>query len=500
MYIQLNYESDKVNKDLYTKEQVGDIVDPVFVRDEITRDLQSPEKKRMQQGVDYYNEKHKILNATANEIEIDGKKQIIPNASNFKIIHNLHTKLLDQKRDYLTSKGVLFTYDEAITDDQKNFLKQHLGKYFNKSIRSLVLGSGNKSVEWLHYFIDEDGHFDSVVVPAEQVIAFYDGKYDRFLSMIIRYYKVEITNVETGVKKKINRAEVWTEKDVTYYIETAGGTYVKDPEEPVNPRPHGIKGDFLENEDKTEMLEDEIFSWLKVPFIPLYNNPAKKTDLQPIKSLIDLYDILISTGANTIIDIQEAIWEVKGAEGEKASQLLEKLLKYKLINVEGEAGAGIKGHQLDIPWDARKDLLEKTKESIYEQGRGVNMSQDKLGNSPSGISLEFLYNDLDTKCNEVELSLDELIEEFLIALTSYYNMNNEDKIDYELISWTIPRSRVIDGSDGALSEVAAKSKGIISDETIVENHPWSKKDPEREMNRLKEEAKQKAEITNFEFE
>ncbi|MHA2182527.1 MAG: phage portal protein, partial [Promethearchaeota archaeon] len=377
MLIQRNNESDQLISNMYTKEFVAGIISKAFVRDQIEKDIPSLKKKKMKQGVAYYNEIQDILKAKANVVDIGGQAISIVGKSNIRAVHNFHTLLVDQKKDYLVGNQIKFSYDESISEEHQKQIKLMLRTEFHKNMQLLVLGASNKSEEWTHYFINEKGEFDWVVIPAEQIIPFYDGKYDRELVGIIRYYNVEVTDVETSKTRNVKRAEVWTKDDVTYYIQTAGNSYEPDPDEILNPRPHVILGDFLES-DREQLMSDEKFSWDVVPFIPVYNNTAKKTDLQPIKSLIDLYDQLIATGANTIIDLQEALWEVKGYEGDDITELSQKLKQFKVVNLDADKNAGIKGHQLDIPWEARKDLIEKTKDAIYEQGRGVNTNSDNF--------------------------------------------------------------------------------------------------------------------------
>lgn len=495
--IRKNFESDRVIDNLYTKEQVGEVVTPIFIRDAIEEDLASRRKKEMRAGVSYYNEEHEILKAKADVIEVDGQPVKIPNASNFKVVHNFHTLLVDQKKDYMMGGGITFTFEDSISEKQQEAIEAKLTPDFDENMQKTVLGASNKAEEWIHYFIDENGQYDYAIIPAEQIIPFYDGRLDRVLTMVIRYYRVEITNVTTGKKESVNAVEVWEPDKVTYYIQTPGGNYILDPNEPINPRPHAIVGEVDFTEERN-LNEDEVFSWQSVPFLPLYNNSARKTDLRPIKSLIDLYDQLISTGANTIIDVQEAIWEVRGAEGEKIGELAKKLRTYKTVATSDESGSGIKGHQLDIPWDARKDLIEKTKEAIYEQGRGVDMSSDKFGNSPSGIALKFLYSGLDIKCNALEISLNTLIRKLVYSIVYYLNFTKNWDINPKDISWKINRSTL--ANDAEQAQIAQGSKGVISDKTIVENHPWTKKNPEREMNRIEEEAEQRASMGDFEID
>jgi len=490
-----NIESDAIIAEMYTKEYVGKLVDPVFIKNEISKHKKSLKYEHMVQGVAYYNEQHKILDSKENVIDIGGQSHTILHKSNFKPVHDFHTLFVDHKKDYLVGNSLIITFDDQVVDTDKNVVIDLLGANFTENIQELVLGTSNKSEEWGHYFVDTNGLFNWVVIPAEQVIAFYDGKFDKFLSAVLRYYTEVVTNIETGKEQKINRVEWWTPEDVTYYKSTGNGTYAKDPDYEVNPRPHVIKGDFLENEEKKELQADEKFSFGSVPFIPLYNNTARKTDLQPIKSLIDLYDKLIATGANTIVDLQEAIWEVKGYEGSDIKELTKKLKQFKVVNLASDQGSGIQGHQLDIPWDARKDLLEKTRKAIYEQGRAVNTSSDEFKNDPSGAALRAMYNPLEIKTNALQSNIITFVGRLLVAGNKFSKEFLNVEIPLDKIKIMLDKSMLMSNKENA--EIAKDSKGVISDKTIVENHPWVS-DPDEELNRLEEQRKKQREENDFE--
>lgn len=51
---------------------------------------------------------------------------------------------------------------------------------------------------------------------------------------------------------------------------------------------------------------------------------------------------------------------------------------------------------------AAKDDFDTLRKDIYDFGQGVDKNSDKLGNSPSGIALKFIYSGLDLKCNRME--------------------------------------------------------------------------------------------------
>ena len=52
-----------------------------------------------------------------------------------------------------------------------------------------------------------------------------------------------------------------------------------------------------------------------IPFYRLNNNSRGTTDLEPIKAIIDDYDLMNAFLSNNLHDFQDAIYVVKGFDG-----------------------------------------------------------------------------------------------------------------------------------------------------------------------------------------
>ena len=139
----------------------------------------------------------------------------------------------------------------------------------------------------------------------------------------------------------------------------------------------------------------------------------------------------------------------------------------------------------NIDINAAKEHYETLKKDIYDFGQGVDKSSDKLGNSPSGIALKFIYSGLDLKCNALEewfqWGFDKLIE----FVNKYLEITGQGKYE-ETIDIVFNRDIAINESQ-AIPD-CQNSKGIISDKTIIENHPWVK-DTDTELKQIEEENK-----------
>lgn len=464
------------------------ISNEVVLKHLIDSDKASQLKLDMYEGEQYYRAKHKISNRKI-QYYLDGKYVEDKTKANNKAVNPFHQILVDQKAEYIAGNPINFTVTQdekseasiKLATEYQDKIQEYLGEDFNDIAVDWIIGASNKAVEWMHLYVDEDGNFDYTITDAIQIIPIYDSDYEKVLIGVIRYYSVEYVE-SNGEKKKKIKAEWWDEKEVTFYVEDKDGNFVKEiilkdnGEAEINPRPH-----WLETNTATNNTIGK--GWGKVPFIPLYNNSKKLNDLHRIKALIDIYDLVISDFANNLEDIQDAIWKLKGYEGENLKEFMENLKMYKAIKVSGDGDATTE--RIDIPTEARDKILNRIDDLIYMFGRGVNMNTDKFGNSPSGIALKFLFSNLDMKANALIRKMQSALVDLMWFVTTWINLIENKKYDHTQIHFAFNKAIIINQTE--LIQNARDSKGIISDETIMEHHPWVE-DASEELLRLEEQG------------
>jgi SPP1 family phage portal protein len=413
----------------------------------------------MLDGVRYYLNQNDILDRKMYYI-VDGVKTEDTEKVNNKIPHNWHKLLVDQKVNYLLGKPpVIQADDEKYTQRLNDILDED----FDDILQELGKGASNKGVEYLHPYINTKGDFDYIIVPAEEVIPIYETSKQKKLTAAIRYYLVTVNGTD-----KI-RAEWWTDKDVTYYIENDIGEFELDSTVEENPQSH-----FYYN--------DKGYGWSKVPFIAFRNNEEMVSDLTFYKELIDIYDKNISDFANNLEELQELIYVLKGYDGSDLSEFIQNLRYYKAIKVSEDGG--VDTLKLEIPVEAKREMLDRLEENIFLFGQGVNVKTDKFGNSPSGIALKFLYMLLDLKANHMERKFRKALKQFVWFVTEYINIKDRKTYDYRTVQFTFTKSMLV--NDLETAQIAQISKGIISDDTIVANHPWVE-DAQEELEKVKEQ-------------
>jgi SPP1 family phage portal protein len=222
-------------------------------------------------------------------------------------------------------------------------------------------------------------------------------------------------------------------------------------------------------------------NWGRVPFIPFFNKDTEEGDLDKIKSLIDTYDKVYSGFVNDLEDIQEIIFILSGYGGTDLKEFLQDLKKYKTVKLDSDSDSpGLSTLTIDIPVEAREKLLSMTRKEIFEQGQGIDPQPENYGNA-SGEALKFMYSLLELKAGLMETEFRVGFEEFVTVICGHLGFNTEDILQ----TWTRNAIR----SESEIATMCAQSTGILSQKTIVRNHPFVD-DAEAE---LKQIAKEKEE-------
>ena len=155
----------------------------------------------------------------------------------------------------------------------------------------------------------------------------------------------------------------------------------------------------------------------------------------------------------------------------------------KIIQVDSDGPddrSGVSTLAIEIPVEARKEMLAITRKAIFEQGMAIDPDPQNFGNS-SGVALKYLYSLLELKTGMMETEFKISFNHLVRAILNFYGRSAKDIIQ----TWT----RTAVNNDSELAEIAQKSKGVISDETIIRNHPWVE-NPENEITRMEEQKKQ----------
>lgn len=406
----------------------------------------------------YYDGHSAILDQPRKDTDADAT---LHNADN-RIPTNFHELLVNQKVSYLFT--VPPTFDVGIQSVNDRVL-QALGDEYTAKCAELCINASNTSVAWVHYWRDKaDGSFQWAVVDSKQVVPVYNKALDKKLIGLLRMYT---DTDDEGTDWMIY--EYWDETYVQSF-RTMLGKY-DDSQNLIEPY-YCFRDPVTE-----EPLAYYEHGFGNIPFIEFRNNNRRRSDLDRIKRLIDVYDKVYSGFVNDLDDIQEIIFILSGYGGEDLSEFLQNLKKYKTIKVneDGDStGAGVSTLSIEIPIEARDKLLTLTRKAIFEQGQGFDPQPENFGNQ-SGEALKFMYALLEMKASFMEIQFRTGFNKLIRAICGFSGESPAKIVQ----TWTRTRIK----NDSELSEICRNSVGIVSQKTILKNHPFVQ-DVEMELKQL----------------
>lgn len=390
--------------------------------------------------------------------------------ANNKLAHSKYKNMVDEKVAYLLSR------DYSLSCDNEEYVKKVkdvLGKHFQYQLSGLGYEASNKGIAWLQAYVDLEGNFKTMIIPSEQCIPVWRDNSHTELESMIRVY--ETVTWEYDKKKTITNVEVWTTEGVSYY-RLEGKLLIADYDK--NNDNNGPVAHYKKGE--------EWYSWGRVPFIAFKNNRIELPDIKFIKSLLDAYDLSRSEAANYVEEVKNLIFILKGYGGEDISEFMRVLNEDRAIPIDDPEDGGVDTLTPQMDITALREHYEQLKRDLIEDGQSINKDLDKFGSAPSGVALKFMYSGLDLKCNALETEFKMGFENLLYFINIY--LSESSLGTYKNVDLDIIFNRDMEINESEVIDNCQKSKGTISDKTIIANHPWVK-DVEAEEKALEEQTK-----------
>lgn len=470
-------------------------------------------KAKMLEGERYFRNENDILKRdlktyTVFDQKTNNKmKMVNENKSDEHIPHGFYQKQVNQKKEYVCGNPITIVYTSPIDKNENNkesikcaekkitnMVWNSLGSNFEKLIKNRIKEASNKGRSWLHPNY-RNGKLVFDKYPSEECIPIYDNETQSYLVGFIHFYTIQDLSGEKAEDRIY--VEYWDEKEVRYYIETKVGDTTVYLEDVTRPRPECHWHREVYDNALNNLKNIEKHSWGRVPFVEIENNEEKMTDLESIKPLIDAYDLINSNFVNTVEDLKEIVWLINGYGAEDILTLIENLKINGVARTNDMAGK-IDAKLLPIPYEARQALLKGLKELIYEFGRAVDTSnKDLIGQAPSGVSLEFLYTDLDMKADDSIGGLRSAIYEILWYVLQDLKMQGKipqeiDEFDFKI---EFNKARIFNEAEKINT---LSNDTVMSIRSKLEKHPYVD-DVDIEMQRLKEEKEENMKMQSLMF-
>ena len=412
---------------------------PEAIKTYIDNDAASVKKQLAMVGQRYYEADHDIKDYRIFYFNADGKLKEDETKSNIKISHPFFTELVDQKVQYMLSgkDGFVRSDNPALQSELDDYFNEN--EDFRAELEDIITGSSAKGFEYCYAHKDKNDRTSFECADSIGVVEVKAKETDDGCEYVI-YWFIDRIGKDN---KEIRRIQVWDSKQTFFYVQEGDGEIFLDDSKKINPRPHTL---YTKGNDGKTYFKDFGF----IPFFRLDNCRKQFSDLKPIKALIDDYDIMSCGLSNNIQDTNEALYVVRGFQGDNLDELMTNIKAKKHIGVDDDGGVEV--HTVDIPVEARSRKMELDEKNIYRFGMGFNSAQLGDGNI-TNVVIKSRYALLDMKCNKLETRLKQFMRKLLNVVLA--EINERDGTDYQQkdIYFDFQREVITNASDNAQIEL-----------------------------------------------
>ncbi len=449
--------------------------DQEFLEKEIARWKYSPQRIMQIKGHLYYDNEHDILARRRTIIGDGGRLQAVENLPNNRLIDNQYAKMVNQKTNYLLGKPFVIEGDNR---QYIELLQQVFNKSFMKTLKNGGKAALNSGIAWLHPYYTDNGVFSFRLFPGYEILPFWKDSEHTILDFAVRLYPVE--SYEGTTLTIIEKVEVYDLKGVHKFI-LDGEILV--PDVSMGNGPFDIP--YVSIIDGQGMATG--MNWEKIPFIPLKYNEQEIPLIKKVKTLQDGINIMLSDFENNMQeDARNTILILKNYDGQDLGEFRRNLATYGAVKVRcsGDTNGGVETLEITVNADNYKVILELFKKALIENAMGYDAKDDRLSGNPNQMNIQSMYSDIDLDANDMETELQASFEEILWFVNAHLFNTGQGDFAGENINIIFNRDMLMD--EGAIISNIRNSEGILSNQTLVAQHPWVK-DVEDEMQKIEEE-------------
>ncbi|NFG22681.1 phage portal protein [Clostridium botulinum] len=448
------------------------ISDKQFLEKEIREFLTSPKRKAMIDGERYYSGEHDILKRKRTIIGEDGQLKEVENLPNNRIVDNQYGKMVDQKANYLLSKPPTF---ECENKTYEEILKKIFNNKFLRLLKNIGEDSLNDGIGWLYPYYNDRGELYFKRFKPYEILPFWNDEDHTILDYIARIYEVLVYEGDT--EKLVQKVEVYDVNGIHRFV-LNGGSLIDDIELEQT-------CDYIKT---TDNLGNEVgLNWTKVPLIPFKFNSKEIPLIKRVRSLQDGINTILSDFENNMQeDARNTILVLKNYDGANLGEFRKNLSQYgavKVRTVDGSDG-GVETLTVEVNAENYKAIYDIFKKALIENARGFDAKDDRMSNNPNQMNIQSMYSDIDLDANGMETEYQASFEDLLWFITQHLANTGQGDFENEVVTITFNRDILINETESISN--CQNSVGILSDETIVGQHPWVK-DVNKELERKKKE-------------
>lgn len=337
---------------------------------------------------------------------------------------------VDRKVNYLLAR-------KPVVEDHQDLLDSLLPFIRESALAYTLRGS-------LIWIVQGDGEdiLPKPSIMSDTIAVYRDSHKEDVVCFIRKYVDVEIDEL-TGEETLIDYYEVYYKDGEVWHRDTYNYE--------------------LDNRDTEEVLsEAPVFIELgKTGDAPLYAY---------VEGLLDAFDHILINQDTAVAKNTKPLTEVRGYSGTDDAELQYAVEELSIVKVDGSGGITLHSRSMD---SASIDLWAKRLMQEYYEATATVGKETELQYAMSGKAMDRLFVDMENSARELAAVLE-------TALKAYFEVLGYENVD---IIWNTDRP--VDDLE-IISGIQA-SRGLVSDRTLLEQHPWVD-DVDKELERLEEEA------------
>lgn len=319
---------------------------------------------------------------------------------------------------------------------------------------------------WAYVTTDAGGMLQLVDVMPQTLYPEWADRAHKRLDVAVRDYTI-VQYINRLTPETIRKVEYWDKDTVEFYIDDGGDWKIDTDTEAF------VLGDTPPPEDGgiPHLLT---FGWGRVPFICLKSNADELPLLNVVKDLIDLTDMLKSKMGDTLNDDMDAILMLKGL-----SPAMNDLIRSR-VNLKNSGIVSVdadKGDAKYIKNDPNVEAVSKALEIYYkdflQSSSTVDLQSDSRAIRQTQDALKIMYQPLDIFMNGMESHF----REFMNNLKYFFDKSLEFRGIGSVDAWAkfsidVTLDRDITISEAEIIDNLLKSASILSEETLISQHPY----------------------------
>lgn len=440
----------------------------------------SDARKLMLDGERYYRGEHDILFRKRTAIGSGGELEEVLNLPNNRLIDNQYAKIVDQKVNYLLGKPLTFdTENESYIDALSSVFDMGFYNMF-RCLGEDVLNSG---IGYVHPYYTADGEFRLRRFEPYEILPFWADEEHTTLSLVARLYEVEVYD---GMHyKTVEKVELYYNDRVERYV-WGGSGLAPDSYEAYN---------YLTLRDGGKSKH---YKWDRVPIIAFKYNNMEIPLLPKVKSLQDALNLMISDLINLMSeDTRNTILILKNYDGTNLAEFRHNLTTLGVVKVRTIEGAdgGVDSLRIEVDANNYDIVLKSLKKALIENAMGYDAKDDKLSGNPNQMNIKSMYSDIDLDANKMEGEFQASFENLLWFVNAHLKNTGVGDFTGEEVKVIFNRDILMNETE--VIENCQKSVGILSNESIIAQHPWVT-DAAEELKRV--EAQREEELEQFGFD